>query len=1410
MLKTLRGPANFAIALIAFAIIGNFSHAQCASEANVFSFIFNNSRYELIKEEKNWAEAAACAVQRGGYLAHIESAAEQSAIENAIDQSKILLDYKPIPDGEGKSYIWIGATDQDVEGVWRWEVDGSGSGAQFWSGQGSAGADDGTTVNGMYNNWGFRIDDPDPQEPDNGAGLGSQNAAAIGLASWTHGDFGEWNDIRTSNAIYYLVEIPLATPYEGIFAWGENLYGYCNVDGRCLGGIDAISAGAFHTLALKNEAVYAWGTTNSPEDYGQWAVPAWALKDVTAIAAGGSHSLALFKGGKVRGWGDNGYLQCAEQSGVVAIAAGWDHSLAIKNSGTVLAWGGSFWSETNPVPAEALSNVSAISGGHRFSLALREGRVLTWGYGKFPVTTTANSGVSAIAAGYSHALALKAGQVIAWPSGSAQSNVPTEAGSGVVAIAAGGRTSLALTSAGKVVAWGNIDSAPPEVATKATAIACGGAGFAAVIRGWQPSIAAVSPAFGSTAGGTQITVSGYNLLGATDVTIDGTPASSFVVNSAKSITAKTPAGSAGPKTVSVTTPEGTALIADAFTYSDPPTIAAVSPASGTTNGGVSITITGANLSGTTSVTIGGVAATSVVVTNATTITAKTPRGSIGAADVAVTTPVGTAIKVGGFTYANLPVPSITTVSPTSGSTLGGSVITINGTNLAGATGVLIGDVAATNVVVNSATSLTATTPPGTAGAKAVTVNTPAGPATKSAAFAYVAPAPTIASISPTAGSTLGGTPFSITGTNLTGATSVKVGGLGASRVVVNSDTMISGITPAGIAGARDISVTTSAGTATKTAAFTYVSPPFITSISPTTGSSLGGTPITITGSNFTGEISVMVGSARATNVVVSSSTTLTAVTPAGTPGAHVVTVRAFGGSATKISAFTYIAPPAIATVTPSTGRLAGGTAITIAGTNLSGATVTIDGKAATSVVASASSINATTPAGTAGAKNVVVTTRGGSATKTGGFTYVAAPTVATVTPSSGPLTGGTAITIAGTNLANAAVTVDGKAATSVVASASSITATTPVGTVGAKAIIVTTPGGSATKASAFTYVAAPTATTITPSSGPITGGTAITIAGTNLTGASVTIDGKAATSVVASASSVTARTPSGAAGAKNVVVTTVGGSATKAGGFTYVAAPTIATVTPSSGPIAGGTSITITGTNLTGATVTIDGKAATNVVASASSISAKTPSGTVGAKSVVVTTVGGAATRAGGFTYTSSFTGGMPSAGDGDGARGIGSEFASASARPSPSTTGSTAPTQTDSSESKTNAPMGVKRYLQELTVRTDPTTACESTEGVVSAIPNTGTPAAPVDEDASDAGEPIDHEHAIDLDMNGEPDLCQLRRGDLNLSGSIDIHDVDVLMEIIGTDPILKIGDLDGDGLIGEGDVAALLMLFN
>jgi len=290
--------------------------------------------------------------------------------------------------------------------------------------------------------------------------------------------------------------------------------------------------------------------------------------------------------------------------------------------------------------------------------------------------------------------------------------------------------------------------------------------------------------------------------------------------------------------------------------------------------------------------------------------------------------------------------------------------------------------------------------------------------------------------------------------------------------------------------------------------------------------------------------------------------------------------------------------------------------------------------------------------------------------------------------------------------------------------------------------------------------------------------------------------GKAATSVVATALSISAKVPAGTAGAKNVVVTTVGGSATKTGAFTYVPVPTIASVSPSSGPMMGGTSITITGTNLAGATVTIDGKAATGVSATASLIIATTPAGTVGAKSVVVATLGGVATRANGFTYTSSFTGGMPVAGGDSGApaRGTGFEHVWADHRGSDAAGAAPAATDAEGDAQVIEAPMGVQRYLQVITIRSEGDVPCDTASAAGASVV-VATPQETFD--------------PIDLDQNGEADLCQLRRGDLDLNGTVDQDDATLLMQLVGSDPVLGIGDLDGDGAIDSADIAVLLTDF-
>ncbi len=264
-------------------------------------------------------------------------------------------------------------------------------------------------------------------------------------------------------------------------------------------------------------------------------------------------------------------------------------------------------------------------------------------------------------------------------------------------------------------------------------------------------------------------------------------------------------------------------------------------------------------------------------------------------------------------------PAVTSLSPNSGSTAGGNSVTITGTNFTGATAVNFGTTAATNFVVNSATSITATSPAEPAGTVDVTVTTPGGTSATGSAdqFSYVGQnsTPAVTSVSPNSGSTAGGTSATITGTNLTGATAVNFGTTAATNFVVNSATSITATSPAEPAGTVDVTVTTPGGTSATGSAdqFRYLAPPptpAVTSASPNTGSTAGGTGVTITGTNFTGATAVNFGTTAATNFVVNSATSITATSPAEPAGTVDVTVTTPGGTSATNSAdqFSYVAP----------------------------------------------------------------------------------------------------------------------------------------------------------------------------------------------------------------------------------------------------------------------------------------------------------------------------------------------------------------------------------------------------------------------------------------------------------------------------------------------------------------------
>jgi hypothetical protein len=229
------------------------------------------------------------------------------------------------------------------------------------------------------------------------------------------------------------------------------------------------------------------------------------------------------------------------------------------------------------------------------------------------------------------------------------------------------------------------------------------------------------------------------------------------------------------------------------------------------------------------------------------------------------------------------------------------------------------------------------------------------------------------------------------------------------------------------------------------------------------------------------------------------------------------------------------------------------------------------------------------------------------------------------------------VTITGTNLANAsAVHFGSKTATITANTATSVTSTSGSGTV---PVTVATPGGTSNPLSFF-YVGAPFKSALSPGSGVTAGGNTVTINGTGLSTATAVRFGTAtATPTVVNDGQLTVTVPAGAAaGPVGVSVTTAGGT-NNGLSYTYVDGPTIGTLNPNSGPPSGGTVVTITGTGFTTTqSVTFGSTPAPFTVVNDTTLSVvtpPTPDGDPGSADVTVTTSGGPALAAPGFTYVS-------------------------------------------------------------------------------------------------------------------------------------------------------------------------------
>ncbi|WP_221179443.1 beta strand repeat-containing protein [Streptomyces botrytidirepellens] len=501
-------------------------------------------------------------------------------------------------------------------------------------------------------------------------------------------------------------------------------------------------------------------------------------------------------------------------------------------------------------------------------------------------------------------------------------------------------------------------------------------------------------------------------------------------------------------------------------------------------------------------------------------------------------------------------PVISSVSPASGSPGGGTVVTITGTNFNQATAVRFGTTLAPAFTVVSANQITATAPAGS-GTVLITVTTPGG-TSNGVAFGYTsAPVPVLSGVSPAQGPAAGGTTVTLTGSGLGGATAVRFGSVNASSFTVVSPSQITAVAPPGSAGPVQITVTGPGGTSNGIT-YTYVAGPVLSGVSPNQGPAAGGTSVTLTGSGFTGATAVRFGSVNASSFTVVSSTQITAVAPPGSAGPVQVTVTGPGGTSNGVT-YTYAAGPVLSGVSPGQGPVSGGNTVTLTGSGFTGATAVQFGStpAVSFTVGSATQITAVAPTGAAGPVQVTVTGPGGTSNGVTYF-YVGLPTLSAVSPNQGPASGGTPVTLTGTNLLGATAvkfgTVDATSFT--VVSAIQINAVAPPGSAGTVQVTVITPGGTSNGVP-YTYAAVPVLTSAVPGQGPLGGGNTVTLFGTGLTTTSAVHFGSTpAAFTVVSDTWVTATAPAGSAGAVNVTVTTQGGTS-NAVSYTRVAGPGI-------------------------------------------------------------------------------------------------------------------------------------------------------------------------------------------------------------------------------------------------------------
>ncbi|GIP00066.1 hypothetical protein J14TS5_51510 [Paenibacillus lautus] len=726
-----------------------------------------------------------------------------------------------------------------------------------------------------------------------------------------------------------------------------------------------------------------------------------------------------------------------------------------------------------------------------------------------------------------------------------------------------------------------------------------------------PEIISVIEDHGSINGGETVTVNGKYFLPNPEVTFDGVPAASVTYVDSTKLLVTAPTGKQGQVELKVTNSDGQ-YAKGQYRYFADPVIESVLPNVGPLQGNSEVTIQGQYFMPGAKVWFGDQQAT-VVNVAPTQILVRTPSSAVEqTVDVRVENTDGTeAFSPDVYTY--VASPSLTAVSPNKGLTTGGQTVKVTGEKfLPGAK--IYFNTTEIETIYESSTSLQITTPVwSNAGTVKVRVVNPDGQEAELAnGYTYILPKPEIISIDPNQGSVFGGVLTTINGKDFVSGAKVYFDNTMIGQVTFVNSNQVLVRTPAwGKGEAVDVKVVNPDGQdAIATDGYTYVLPaaPELVSVKPSEGPMAGGTIVTLLGNNFRTGIKVYFGDTLITpSSITESKITLTTPKWAKAEKVNVKVMDAYGQESIIEGAFEFIAPPPppapkVISVTPNSGPQAGGTLVSIAGSDfVNGARVFVNEKDVTSASTFSSKtliylkMPSWTKAESVSIKVVNPDQQFGELANA--FTYDAlpAPEINSANPNKGLISGGTVVVIQGKNFVNgASLKLGVKDVAVTFISSTQLQFKTPVwDTEGSVDITVTNPDGQkAVLANGFMFELpppppAPEITNVTPNNGELSGGLLVYINGSNfVSGAKVYFDTKEVAATFNNATQLIIRTPlwSQAESVDVKVVNPNKQSVTATDAFTYnpppkKPEPVIVSITPNEGETTSGQVVTLKGEN---------------------------------------------------------------------------------------------------------------------------------------------------------------------------------------------------------------------------------------